>query len=88
MGKNIRIFQLSNRYHVAYEVCGTTGKIYVDGQLKASGTQLRPSNVNRTTNFIGGNSFNNYNLNAKLDELRIYNRCMSQNEIMNLINNF
>ena len=78
--------QTGRWYHVAYEVCGTTGKIYVDGQLKVSGTQVRPSNVNRATNFIGGNNYGHANLNAKLDELRIYNRCMSQNEIMNLIN--
>ena len=75
-------------YHVAYEVCGDTGNIYVDGELKVSGTQVRPSNVIRTTNFIGGNNYGAANLNAKLDELRLYNRCMSQNEIMNLINNF
>ena len=73
-------------YHVVYGLCGTTAKIYVDGQLKVSGTQSRPANVNRTTNFIGGNNYGYANLNARLDELRIYGRCMSQNEIMNLIN--
>ena len=78
--------QTGRWYHVAFEVCGTTGKIYVDGQLKVSGAQVRPSNVNRATNFIGGNNYGSANLNAKLDELRIYNRCMSQNEIMNLMN--
>ena len=77
--------QTGRWYHVAYEVCGTTGKVYVDGQLKVSGTQVRPSNVNRTTNFIGGNNYAHANLNAKLDELRLYNRCMSKKEIMNLM---
>ena len=73
-------------YHVAYVLCGTTGKIYVDGKLKALSEQNRPENLNRATNFIGGNNFGNENLNAKLDDLRLYNRCMSQNEIVNLMN--
>jgi arabinan endo-1,5-alpha-L-arabinosidase len=73
-------------YHVAFVLCGRTGKIYVDGQLKASSQLDRPANLNRDTNFVGGNSFGDANLNAKLDELRIYNRCMSQNEINNLMN--
>ena len=73
-------------YHVAFVFCGSTGKIYVDGQLKASSEQNRPDDLNRDTNFIGGNSFGDPNLNAKLDELRIYNRCMSEYEINNLMN--
>ena len=73
-------------YHVAFVLCGMTGKIYVDGQLKASSEQNRPEDLNRDTNFIGGNSFGDANLNAKLDELRIYNRCMSEYEINNLMN--
>ena len=78
--------QTGRWYHVVYGLCGATARIYVDGQLKVTGGQLRPTNVNRTTNFIGGNSYGQANLNAKLDELRIYNRCMSQSEIMNLFN--
>jgi hypothetical protein len=42
--------------------------------------------VIRSTNYIGKNYFGYGNLNAKIDDLRIYNRCMSQNEIMNLMN--
>lgn len=73
-------------YHLAFTLCSTIAKIYVDGVLKVSGPQLTPTGVTRTTNYVGGNSFGNASLNARLDELRLYNRCISQNEIMNLIN--
>ena len=78
--------QTNKWYHVAFRFCAASAKIYVDGVLKASaGNQLVPNNVTRTTNFIGGNSFGDAKLNAKIDELRIYKRCVSQNEIMNLM---
>jgi len=78
--------QTNRWYHVAFRFCNTNAKIYVDGVLKVAGSQLVPNNVTRTTNYIGGNSFGDGNLNAKIDDLRIYGRCMSQNEIMNLMN--
>ena len=78
--------QTNRWYHLAVTLYNTLSNVYVDGLVKASGTQQIPTNINRATNFIGGNSFGDAMLNAKIDELRIYNRCLSQNEIMNLIN--
>ena len=77
--------QTNRWYHFTVTLCNTLAKVYIDGSLKASGTQQIPANVNRATNFVGGNSFGDARLNAKIDELRIYKRCLSQNEIMNLI---
>ena len=79
--------QTGQWYHVAVTLCGTTGKLYLDGNIKSQNTNTeRPVDVLRTINYIGkGNSPTDPNLNAKIDELRIYNRCMSQNEIMNLM---
>jgi hypothetical protein len=78
--------QTNRWYHLTVTLCNTLAKVYIDGLLKSSGTQQTPTNTNRATNYIGGNSFGDAMLNAKIDELRIYNRCLSQNEIMNLIN--
>ena len=44
------------------------------------------SSVSRATNYVGGNSFGEAMRNGKTDELRIYNRPLSLNEIMNLMN--
>lgn len=79
--------EIGQWYHVAVSVCGITGRLYLDGSLiSQNNNTVRPENAVRTANYIGGNSFGEMNLNAKLDELRIYSRCMSQIEIVNLIN--
>ena len=77
-------------YHIAITLCGRIGRIYVDGILKnESKNTARPENVVRYNNFIGRDNliqgWNERHLNGKLDEIRIYNRCLSQNEIMNLM---
>ena len=78
--------QLNQWYFFSVAFCETKAKFYLDGNLKYSATQLVPNGIVRTTNYVGGNNFGNAKLNAKIDELRIYNRCLSQNEIMNLMN--
>ena len=78
--------QTNRWYHFTVTLSNTLAKVYIDGSLKASGTQQIPTNINRTTNYVGGNSFGDAKLNAKIDELRFYNRPLSLNEIMNLMN--
>ena len=78
--------QTSQWYFFSVTFCETRARFYLDGNLKYTATQLVPNGIVRTTNYVGGNSFGNAKLNAKIDELRVYNRCLSQNEIMNLMN--
>jgi hypothetical protein len=73
--------------HLVTTLSGTTGSFYINGMLVGqSFNMFIPRNVNRTSNFIGKNSWNYYgNLWADLDDLRIYDRALSQTEIYDLL---
>ena len=64
-----------------------TASIYINGILAAQVFNSEiPTYANRTLNFIGKScSANDGNLWADLDDLRIYNRALSQSEIYDLI---
>jgi len=80
---------LSNQtwYHVAGTQEGTTSKIYINGQLDKNGTTLTQTAnntgaltigcQNQTTPATGAMFF----FNGTIDEVRIYNRALSQQEI-------
>jgi hypothetical protein len=59
---------------------GTTGKVYVDGKLRAQGTCPLPADMTSLLNIgfadSGGESFN-----GALDDLRIYNYAMTDTEV-------
>ena len=74
-------------YHIAFSLCDTTGRVYVNGVPKAEKNHLeRPADKIRDNNFIGKDDFGSAYLNAKLDDIRIYNRCMTHYEIKHLAN--
>ena len=61
---------------------GTTAKLYLNGTLTNTFTGFSvPKNTIRNTNYIGSDSFRSPLLLADLDDLRIYNRTLSQAEI-------
>jgi hypothetical protein len=69
---------------------GTNGRIYLDGALVAESniqTNIRPLNVSRSNCFIGKSAWsgNEYS-HSYLDDLRFYNKSLSQEEILELIN--
>ena len=73
--------------HVAYVQEGNTAKIYVNGQLSATGTNFTSSmaNIGNTTqNYIGKSQFPDAYLNAYLDEAFFAKRAMSADEIKEL----
>ena len=71
-------------FHVAFVLSSTNALIYVNGSLNSTGTTTnKPNNLQRTSNFIGkslwtGDGFSN----AIIDELKIFNRSLSQLEIL------
>ena len=71
-------------YHVVGTFDGTTGYLYVDGQLQGQDTSAALSDNNQNL-WIGGdvNTNNNF-INAKIDEVRIYNRALSATEVANI----
>ena len=61
--------------------------IYYNGILKHEGRSYRPKNITSSTNYIG-KSIRNYipNTNGKIDELRIFNRALTESEILEEMN--
>ena len=75
-------------HHVAYVFTGpTTANLYLDGVLDKTGSftqNLASISANR---FIGTNSNLADHFNGKIDDLRIYNRALSDLEVRQLYNN-
>ena len=78
-------------FFVTATLSGTSGgTIYVNGALSGgnSGMQL-PNGVNRTSKFIGKSNLQDQALvNMVLQDLRIYNRSLSQREIATLMRSY
>jgi arabinan endo-1,5-alpha-L-arabinosidase len=75
---------LNEWIHVAVTFDGSQAKIYFNGIFSGSSPQSSPQNVVRQTNFIGESNWSFYGdalANVVYDELRIYNRVLTQNEI-------
>ena len=67
--------------HVALTYDGTTMQLYVNGVLAAS--QARTGSIQASSNplWIGGNSPYGEYFQGLIDEIRIYNRALTQAEI-------
>ena len=79
---------LNEWIHVAVTFDGSQAKFYFNGIFSGSSPQSSPQNVVRQTNFIGKSNWSFYGdalANAIYDELRIYNRVLTQNEIYSLM---
>ena len=60
---------------------GTLGCIYVDGILDISGNSYENGSITTTTNLIIGSDLGSSLFNGSIDEVRIYNRALSAEEI-------
>jgi len=79
-------------YHVVLTRDTASAKLYIDGQLQATGSSnnLLPG-YGTTPHYavLGGRGFENIQfLSGKLDEVRIYNYALSENEIGKLYNSY
>jgi fibronectin type 3 domain-containing protein len=76
--------------HLAIKRLHDTVSLYINGNLVASGTgmTINPSDLGNTgLNYIGKSQFADPVLNAAVDEFRIYNYALSDQNISNLANN-
>ena len=74
--------------HLIFTLSGTTGSFYINGLLvDQSNVMFIPRNNSRTSNFIGKDGYySDYgNFWSDLDDLRIYDRALSQTEIYDLL---
>lgn len=73
--------------HVAVTQSGTTGRLYINGDLVGSNTQmhLNPDQVGGTErNWLGRSQYPDPNLNGKIDDFRIYNGALSAGDVYEL----
>ena len=75
-------------YYVALTYDGHTTKMYINGQLKDSKTRSGPFTPNATDVYLGATSSSSfpYYLNGVIDEVRIYNRALCAEAILQLYN--
>lgn len=77
---------LANRwYDIDYTFDGTNHNMYLDAVLQSSSTTYTPANA-PTLIQLGGNQWNE-NLNGLLEDVRIYNRLLTSNEIVSAHSN-
>lgn len=90
MYTNIK-FTLNKWQHVAFVLNYTTFLIYLDGNQMINQTcsKIMPNNLIRNVNFLGRSSVypSDQDANADYDELKIFNRALTQNEINFEMNN-
>jgi hypothetical protein len=75
--------------HVAITGGGNTGSMYLNGKLVGTnaGLTLNPSSLGMTTqNYLGRSQFPDPHLDGAIDDLRIYSRALSAEELKDLIN--
>ena len=74
---------LNTWYHVVGTYDGSNIKIYINGNLE--GTAASTISIAYAGNFnIGGWSGNNYPINGSLNDIRLYNHCLSPMEVKQL----
>ena len=77
---------LNEWIHLAVAFEGSLAKIYFNGIFCSSSSQYQPKNIPRLVNYIGKSTWASDDLaNAVYDELRIYDRVLTQNEIYSLM---
>jgi hypothetical protein len=67
--------------HLAFTYDGTNGRIFINGDLAASGPMSAPPIVTRTNNFIGRSNWGDPYANAIIDEFRIWSVARSPAQI-------
>ncbi|MCK5606104.1 VCBS repeat-containing protein [Candidatus Pacearchaeota archaeon] len=77
-----------NRWHHVVATWGSDGmKLYIDGALSASNPSYIQG-IDTVGDLVFGGLFNNYSnpwFNGKMDELKVYNRALSESDINELI---
>ena len=75
-------------YHYVFSLNGTTGSIYINGQLLISQPNKNiPRSILRYSNYVGFGHWNNY-LNGSLDDLKIFNKSLTQAEVLQVANSY
>ena len=71
-------------YHIACTYDGSTVSIYVDGELKSSISKSGTLSTATQSIFVGANPYPTHHYNGAIDDIRIWNRALSESEIQDL----
>ena len=74
--------------HYAITLSGTTATIYVDGKLNYQDTSVKPRSISRTSNYVGCSNWPDCSPYAYVDDLKIFNRSLTQAEILMVMNSY
>jgi alpha-L-fucosidase len=72
--------------HVVLTYDGTSAKVYIDGTLNTTKTYSKTPAVNNGQLLIGNEAGMSRYTKGKIDEVRIYNRALSQSEVTSVYN--
>lgn len=79
-----RVLPLNTWLHIAITQTGNTARMYIDGALVATNTNmtLRPATLGNTTlNYLGKSQYNDPLFKGSIDEFKIFNRALTADEI-------
>jgi len=84
------VIPLNTWTHIAYNLYGTTTELYVNGDLVSIKTNHTAINTLSSNFFIGTRTYPTGTMyfNGYIDEVRIYNRALSNDEINQSMNNY
>lgn len=76
---------LNKWVHIVYSIGKSQVKVYINGQLKSASNAIPNfSTINRQDIYLGKFSDHWFPLNGVLDDVRIYNRALTENEVSQL----
>jgi hypothetical protein len=79
---------LNTWFHVGWTVSGSVTQVYANGvQVLTNGQVQIVQAVNRTKCYFGQSNWNDAISNADFDEIKFFNRALSQAEVQNDYNN-
>ena len=74
--------------HYTVTLTGSISRIYINGILNIQSTAKSPRPINRYSNWIGSNNWNEGYHRFYMDDLKIFNRSLTQTEILKMINSY
>lgn len=79
-------FDLNSWGHIVWSKEGTISKIYFNGTLIHEQVNVNPTSTNNGPNFFGKSQWGGNQLRGKLDDVAVYNRALTQQEITAMYN--
>lgn len=75
-------------YHLAVSLQGITGTIYINGQVKTQGALYTVRNIIQTNAVFGSAGAGAGLTDAKFDDIKVFNRSLTQAEIIKVMNSY